>query len=245
MQNNPFYPPAPGSRTFAVPIAIIAAGLLIAGALYVNGGRKAEERPPVVPGPSGQPTFRPIGSDDHMLGNPNAQVIILEYSDTECEFCKNFHQTMTQILDQYGTDGAVAWVYRHFPTHEKSQREAEATECAAEIGGNKGFWLYLDRVFAITPSNDGLDPKLLPEIAKDSGIDQKLFEACLKSERHADEVQDDYDDAVRVGAQGTPHSLLIAGDNVLPLPGAQSYASLKSAIDLILDKVVPAPPAQE
>ena len=228
------------SKKIAVPIAIIIAGVLIAGAMYVNGSRKASRtnEAPAVPA-SGEPAFRPIGVDDHMLGNPRAAVVILEYSDTECEFCKDFHQTMTQILDQYGPNGQVAWVYRHFPVHEKSRKEAEATECAAEIGGNAGFWKYIDAIFAATPSNDGLDEKLLPEIAKDTGIDRRLFEACLSSGRHADQVQDDYDDAIRAGAQGTPHNIIIAGNNVLPFPGAQSYASLKSAIDLILDQVSP------
>jgi protein-disulfide isomerase len=238
---SPDYSEEPKSKKFAVPFAIVIAGVLIGGAVYVNGARKSARtsETPIVQNNTGQPVFRPISETDHMLGNPRAAVVILEYSDTECEFCKTFHQTMTQILDQYGPDGQVAWVYRHFPVHEKSRHEAEATECAAEIGGNAGFWNYIDAVFAVTPSNDGLDEKLLPEIAKDAGLDQRLFEACLSSGRHADEVQDDYDDAVRVGAQGTPHNLLIAGNSVIPLPGAQSYASIKSAIDLILDKVTP------
>jgi protein-disulfide isomerase len=228
------------SGKFAVPIAIVVAGVLIAGALYLNGKRNDNvlSQEPVASNPDGQANFRPIDKDDHLIGNPNAPVIILEYSDTECEFCKNFHQTMTQILDHYGKDGSVAWVYRHFPVHQKSRHEAEAVECAAEIGGNQGFWKYLDTIFAVTPSNDGLDEKLLPQIAKDAGIDVRLFEACLESGRHADEVQDDFDDAVRAGAQGTPHNVLIAGNNILPIPGAQTYASLKSAIDLILDQVV-------
>ncbi len=106
----------------------------------------------------------PVTDKDHIAGNAQADIIIVEYSDTECPFCKKFHETMIQVMDEYGKSGKVAWVYRHFPLdalHKKARKEAEATECAAELGGNDKFWEYLNLMMKITPANDQLDLNLL------------------------------------------------------------------------------------
>ena len=106
--------------------------------------------------------MRPVSSDEHILGNANAKIIVVEYSDLECPFCKVFHNTMHQVVEK--SNGDVAWVYRQYPIpqlHPKAFHEAEATECAWEQGGNKAFWKYIDKVFEITPSNNGLDESKL------------------------------------------------------------------------------------
>ncbi len=105
------------------------------------------------------PTLR---DGDYILGNKDADVIIYEYSDTECPFCKRFHATMHELINN--NKGKVAFVYRQFPLdsiHPKTRKESEALLCAGELGGNDAFWKYLDTIFEITPSNNGLDPDLL------------------------------------------------------------------------------------
>ncbi len=98
---------------------------------------------------------RPVSkTNDHIRGNPNAPVSLIEYSDFECPFCKRFHDTAKQIVQQYG--GKVNWVYRHFPLdfhNPAAQREAEAAECAAELGGNEAFWRFTDLIYTRTLSN--------------------------------------------------------------------------------------------
>jgi protein-disulfide isomerase len=106
----------------------------------------------------------PVTEKDHIAGNPSADLILVEYSDPECPFCKKFHTTMLQVMDTYGKDGKVAWVYRHFPLdaiHSKARKEAEAIECAGELGGNDKLWAYLNKLEEITPANNQLDPSLL------------------------------------------------------------------------------------
>ena len=81
-----------------------------------------------------------------MRGNRNAKVSIIEFSDTECPFCKQFNPTLKQVIADYGNQ--VNWVYKYFPLdqlHPKSRSEAGAVECAAEIGGNDAFWKYIDQ----------------------------------------------------------------------------------------------------
>lgn len=224
----------------SIPFAIIIAGALIAGAVFfVN--RNGES--PVVEEIETQ-TFgeefqepRPVSDSDHVLGNPNADIIIIEYSDTECPFCKNFHSTLHTIIDEYGKDGRVAWVYRHFPLeqlHSKAPKEAEALECAAEFGGNDGFWAYADRLYEITPSNDGLNLSQLPEIAVYVGLDRNAFESCLDSGRYASHVQSDFEEAVATGGRGTPHSLILFEGEIIPITGAQPLSALRSIIEGML-----------
>ena len=145
---------------------------------------------------------------------------------------------MHGLLDEGGLDGEVAWVYRHFPLesiHPKAPKEAEATECAAELGGNDVFWKYLDRVFEVTPSNNGLDPGLLSEIAEYVGLDRVKFENCLASGKYAKKISDQLEDAINSGARGTPYSILIApnGDRFV-INGAQPYSVIKQVVETAL-----------
>ena len=85
-----------------------------------------------------------LAADDRYLGNINADVVIIEYSDIDCPFCKRFHPTMERIAQEYGSK--IAWVYRHFPLdslHPEARTKAEATECVAQLAGNEVFWKYL------------------------------------------------------------------------------------------------------
>jgi len=223
------------NNNLTIPIAIVAAGILIAGGIYFSGSKPDSENDKKDT-PKDEITLRPVDENDHIAGNPNADIIIVEYSDTECSYCKKFHLTMNRIIDEYGKDGNVAWVYRHFPidsSHPKARKEAEATECANELGGNTAFWDYINTIFEITPSNNGLDLELLPQIAEDIGLDRTAFEECLASGRHANRVEADYQDGLKAGVKGTPHSVVITKKDgkTYPISGAQSYNTVKTIID--------------
>lgn len=203
-------------NVLTVPIAIVVAGIIIGGAVFFSRGGQTKE---IFPKQAEQPTTdftetispRPVSGSDHILGNPEASVVMVEYSDLECPFCKSFHQTMQKLLDQYGKNGDMAWVYRHFPLeiHPKSPKESEASECAFNLGGDDKFWTYINKVFEITPSNNGLSPEMLPVIAKQIGLDEKKFQSCLDSERNAEKIKADYSDGLQAGVNGTPHTVLI------------------------------------
>ncbi|PIP86319.1 disulfide bond formation protein DsbA [Candidatus Campbellbacteria bacterium CG11_big_fil_rev_8_21_14_0_20_44_21] len=226
-----------------IPAAIVLAGVIIAGAFFFSGkggnsgGNVASKDSPAA-GNETDIILAPVTEKDHILGNPEADIIIVEYSDLECPFCKNFHVTMNRIIDEYGKDGRVAWVYRHFPLvelHPKAPQESEATECAAELGGNETFWAYTNRIFEITPSNNGLDLKQLPIIAEEVGLNRAEFEECLESGRHSGTVQAQYNDAISAGGRGTPHSVfLVKGQDPAPLSGAAAFEQVKGIIDQAL-----------
>ena len=227
----------------SVPFAIIVSGALIAGALYYSNIKVKQGQVSVkttTPGQAnnGQIDMRSITADDHILGDPNAAVVIVEYSDTECPYCKQFHTTLRRIMDEYGKDGKVAWVYRHFPIdslHSKARKEAEALECANELGGTAKFWQYTNLIYDTTTSNNSLDPAQLPKMAKAVGLDVTTFNTCLSSGKYAAKVQADYDDAIKASGQGTPTSILVSKDGTkTSLEGAQPYANVKSVLDALL-----------
>ena len=207
----------------AVPIAIVMAGILIAGAVYFSNKGNPTANPNQNPEntdigqnasvKTAEIAINPVSQKDYIRGNPDAKVVIVEYSDTECPFCKQFHGTMKNLTGKLAKDGTIAWVYRHFPIvklHPKAPKEAEALLCAGKIAGNSGFWDYADRLYAITPSNNGLDPAQLPAIAKDVGLDETAFNACLSSGEMAPTVDLDYQDGIRAGGTGTPFSVFVA-----------------------------------
>ena len=97
-----------------VPISILVAGLVIAGAVFFT----RDGSTPKAPGEETATTqvdVKPVDDSDHILGSSNAEITIVEYSDFECPYCSNFHKTMEQIMAEYKDSGKVAWVYRHFP----------------------------------------------------------------------------------------------------------------------------------
>ncbi|MBT4120975.1 MAG: thioredoxin domain-containing protein [Candidatus Magasanikbacteria bacterium] len=177
-----------------------------------------------------------ITSDDHIRGNVDAPITIVEFSDSECPFCKRFHDSMLEVMDGYGDQ--VRWVYKHAPLdslHRKARKEAEAMECASELGGNDGFWKYADRLYEITPSNDGLNIAELPKIAEYVGLNVGKFENCLESGKYADKVQSDLNEATAAGLRGTPYSVIITEDGqTIPVSGAYPFGQLKAMIDPLL-----------
>jgi protein-disulfide isomerase len=220
----------------AIPGAILAGALIIAVAVIYGGDIKEKVQGGTKDTgavPTDSSVTVPVDSSDHIRGNVNAQVTIVEYSDLECPFCKRFHETMKQALTEYGDK--VRWVYKHFPLdqlHSKADKEAEAAECAGELGGNNAFWAYVDRVFEITPSNNGLDLALLPTIAQGLGLDKGKFESCLASGKYAEFVEAQYQEGIRLGVNGTPGSFV----NGQPVRGAVPLETLKQIIDSKLAK---------
>jgi protein-disulfide isomerase len=230
----------------AIPAAIVVAGLLIAGSIFVTrtGGTRNGVDVAGVADVAKDINPRAVTAEDHILGNPDADVIMIEYSDTECPYCKSFHATLHQIMDEYGKGGKVAWVYRHFPIdqlHSKARNEAEATECVKELGGEEKFWTYLDKIFTETSSNDSLDPKRLPELALEVGVDQAAFSKCLANRTYKDKVERDIKDAFAAGARGTPHTVIVTKDGEkYPVEGGQPISVVKAVIDSLLAGTKPA-----
>lgn len=175
----------------------------------------------------------PVSDEDHIQGSKDAKVILIEYSDFECPFCSDFHATAQQVKDEYGDD--VAWIYRHFPLefHESARPAAVASECAADTGGNDGFWAYTDGLFSNQEEN--LTEAGLKRVAGDIGFNMEIFEECLVSKKFDDKIEAQYQGGLTAGVNGTPGNIILNNKGEAWLvPGALPFETMKEAIDLAL-----------
>ncbi len=162
--------------------------------------------------------------DRHILGNKNAKVTLVEYSDFQCPFCERALPTIKQILADYGDK--VNLEYKHFPLsfHPFAQKAAEASECAAEQGK---FWEFHDYAFA---HQDTLSLEALTQWGRDLKLNTSAYDSCLASGKYAAKVAADYQAGVALGVQGTPATFV----NGVLVSGAQPYSVFKQAVDQAL-----------
>lgn len=223
-------------NNIAIPLAIVAAGVLIAGAVYFKGEKPAT---PAKQEPQKTAEIKPVDEKtDHVLGNPNAKIKIVEYSDIQCPFCQLFHPTLQKVMETYGKDGQVAWVYRHFPLnqiHPYAQKAAEGSECAAELGGNTKFWAFIDDIFA---DKDTQASKLtdLTAVAKRIGLDGTKFKSCVDSGKYASKVAESLQEGIDIGVRGTPTSFIVVDGKVEGVisDAGTSFETMKKGLDAIL-----------
>ncbi len=210
----------------------------VAGAQVVAPPQAIAQNPPpqqpIAQAPSGK--IKPVSEKDHIRGNANARLTLVEYSDLECPFCKRFHPTMQDLMKTYRDK--IRWVYRHFPLsfHQNAEKEAEATECVSELGGNEKFWTYVDKIFEKTTSNGtGFAPDQLGPLAAEVGVDQTAFQSCLDSGKYSQLVKDQIADGTTGGISGTPSTFLIDANGKSQLiVGAQPIDAFKTEIDKLL-----------
>ncbi|MBU6310511.1 thioredoxin domain-containing protein [Patescibacteria group bacterium] len=220
------------TSVWPIAIAIIVVGAMIAYALY--SALRPEQS--LVLGQSARVSEAPpITEADHVLGNPDAPIKIITYTDLDCPYCRSFHAVMKQLMAVYGTNGSVAWVYRHFPLvelHPNAPALAEASECAAELGGTDAFWKFMDGAFTADRLNDRFDMTQLEPVAASAGVPLQQFRDCMSSGRHRAAIKEEFEDAKKAGATGTPFSIVMsAGNPALPISGSRSFGGMQDIIE--------------
>lgn len=175
-----------------------------------------EPAPPATPVPD-------ITDADHVRGNSDAKVTLIEYSDFECSFCSRHLETIEQLLDEYPND--IRFVYRHFPLsfHQFAGPAAEASECAGVQGK---FWEMHDGLFAAMES-DGLSMDGIKQIAADIGLNTGTFNSCLDNGEMAEAVGEDYQSGIASGVGGTPGTFV----NGQLVEGAVPYETFKQIVE--------------
>ncbi|MEK6896801.1 MAG: DsbA family protein [Nanoarchaeota archaeon] len=223
--------------------AFILLGILVIGAFFVLSGKTTgtgnivADNPSAgnLPAPSPQ-AVQVNADDDAVMGDKNAPVTIIEFSDYQCPFCRKFWQeTLPQIKQNYVDTGKVKFVYRDFPLnfHEGAIPYAEAANCARENGGDEAYFKMHDKIFEEQNVLDGGSvsstvqypgAETLKQWARDLGYD---ISSCLDSGKYQNEIQKDFADGGNAGVQGTPGFFI----NGKPLSGAQPYFAFKQFIE--------------
>ncbi len=189
--------------------------------------------------PAQQPTgpLKISVDDDPMLGNPDAPITIIEFSDFQCPFCAKFHvDTLPQLKEEYISTGKVNFVYRDFPIqsiHPNAVPAALASECADDQGK---FWEMHDMIFKNMQIWKDLpidqSVVLFKQYAFELVLDSDEFDSCMDSGKHLDEIRKDFEDGSRYGVSGTP-GFFVGNDDIgfTKLIGAQPFSSFQRVID--------------
>lgn len=194
--------------------------------------KAAEAEKPTEPAVGAEENVEVSVDDDPALGSEDAPVVIVEFSDFQCPFCKRFHeQTLPQIKQEYIETGKVRLVYRDFPImqiHPYAGLAALAAECADDQGR---FWGMHDLLFE--RQSEWPIPQareLFAAYARELGVDEEAFSECMTAEKHAEEIFQDLQDGVSYGVEGTP-AFFINGEK---LEGAWPFEKFQEVIDAAL-----------
>ncbi len=193
--------------------------------------------------------------DDAVLGDSNAEVTIIEFSDYQCPFCRKFWtETYPELKSQYVDTGKAKIIFRDLPLdtncnrnlgnqlHPMACKSAEAAECVREKAGDSGYWKFHDKIFSeqnildsgsasgsvtktVTYTDDDLK-----KWAKDLGYE---ISSCLDSGKYKSEIMKDISDAGLAGGSGTPYFVIKKSgeEKGTALSGAQPLSAFKAVID--------------
>ena len=212
------------------PGAIIIGAVIVAVAIiYVNYDRvDTEDQDAQLQDQVVEATI----DDDTILGDPDAPVTIIEFSDFQCPFCRIFwRDTLPSIEKEYINTGKVRFVYRDYPlpSHPMAVSFAEATECADD---QDSYWEMHDMIFEEQEKlGEGtitsITAEELSEWADELDLDVEEFDACMEEHKYLDEISKDTEDGNKAGVSGTP-IFFINGEMVR---GALPFESFKTVID--------------
>jgi len=181
----------------------------------------------------------PVIQTDHIRGNKNAKITLVEYSDFECPSCQTFQPTIKELLQTYGDK--IRFITRNFPLpqHANAEKEAEAAECASALGGDTMYWKYSDAIFTRSYSGGtGYSLTNLEPLAKEFGIDTNKFKTCLDSGKFVGLISGQIKDGQNGGAYQMPATFIIdSGGNTKLVGGDQPFAVYKTIIDMDLENI--------
>lgn len=248
------------SPNYAIPGAIVIAGVLVAGAVLYG-------RSPSLPSSQGGQQVPPAKeasteeliknvplpvAGEHILGLPAAPVSVIEYSDIECPFCRRFHSTMQKIMTDYEASGKVSWTYRQFPLsiHPKAYPESLAAECVATNYDNASFWKFVSALMELEPETDPNEfpPAVISDnlsaeervstAAKKLSLDYAKISSCVTAETFKSKLEALRTEAIGAGLgannTGTPYTVIISKGNRVLIDGAQPYSVVKGMIETAL-----------
>ncbi len=247
-----------GDRWFVV-VAVVVMAALVGAVLVVQSPpapiREQQNQPPAGVPPS-MPTENPLppapppaapsvnmtalASGGLAVGSESAPIVMVEFSDYQCPFCRTFWlQDYPTLKSQYIDTGKVELVYKDFPLsfHPSAEMSAEAVSCAQEQG--KG-WALHDKIFeeqaAVGTGTVQYSETDVKGWANSTGLDMSAFDGCLDSGKYASAVNQSLAQGTALGISGTP-SFFIGkrdGSNIVPITGALPYGTFSATIDQLL-----------
>jgi protein-disulfide isomerase len=165
----------------------------------------------------------PVGTSPQ-LGNANALVTIVEFSDFQCPFCKRVEPALKQVRETYGDKVRMVWKHAPLPFHPRAVPTANFTIEARAQKGIAGFWAAHDKLFEMQPKLDDTD---LEVAAKDLGLNVAKVKAAIATNKYKTEIDAETQLSKELAADSTPHFFV----NGRRLMGAQPFDKFKVIID--------------
>ena len=210
------------NKGLKIIIGILAIILIISFAS--NSKTDSQNSPPTGQATGDTTRVQVSVDDDDFLGDANAPVTIIEFSDYECPFCARFYEdALQQIKEKYVDTGKVKFIYRDFPLsfHTNAQKAAEAAECA----GDQGKYYEMHNMLFESGVDGGVTA--FKQYATNIGLNSNEFDVCLDSGKYYDEVQNDIKDGSAAGVRGTPATFV----NGILVSGAQPFSVFEQIIE--------------
>jgi len=173
---------------------------------------------------------------DEYRGNPDASVVVVEFSDFQCPFCrKHVQETQPALDEQFVDTDQIFWVFKHFPLsiHPQAPAAGHAAECAGDQGQ---FWAMHELLFEETEAWSISDPTaIFVELAAELDLDADLFDACLNDASVAQRVEDDMSEG---GAfvRGTPTFIVLYNGQGSIIPGALPLERFTEILQQVIDE---------
>ncbi len=209
-------------------LAILVAGVLIAGAVVFTNTRSAPVAPTTNDSPITDTAVSAPTAEDHIIGSATAPLVLIEYADLQCYYCSVANPTIQRLVTE--SEGKIAWVFRHLPLesiHPEARPSALASECVAEQLGNDGFWQFANTMYA---NQDKMNSKYYEDTAVGLGANLSQFKSCVASEKFADKIDIQGAEAAQNGARGTPFTILYDSRGQTGVSGALPYPTFASVI---------------
>ncbi|MEN9880998.1 MAG: hypothetical protein RLZZ308_181 [Candidatus Parcubacteria bacterium] len=223
------------SFTKSTPSAIIIAALLlsmshIAYGFIVQNGQSSQSLQIFAGAPI---------SDDLLTGKTKSDIIVVEYSDTECPFCAQLQPTIKKIQEEYASK--VAFAYRYFPLtqiHPNAFDEAKAIHCVGKLSGAEKRRAYINTLFdtKLSRQNMTLQKGEKERFAKETGVDEASFTSCMSDTSTDTAVTNSMQDGINAGVQGTPATFVLKRDGstyevIGMIDGARPYEYFKAVLE--------------
>ncbi len=217
--------------TLSVPISIIIAGALVAGAVWFSNGNKVDTTATIGGTGAGIKKVEFGSGNIPILGGDKAAVEIVVFSDYQCPYCESFFKNVEPTLrEEYIKTGKAKMSWRDFAfLGPESFLAAEAARCANDQGK---FWQYHDLLFnRQNGENQGTFAKdKLKGFASELGLNQSDFDSCLDSGKYTQAVKDDTDYGKSVGVSGTP-ATFINGEFIEGVDPSDPFTRFRNVLD--------------
>jgi protein-disulfide isomerase len=144
----------------------------------------------------------PLTTDDHILGSAEDSVLLLEYGDYQCPYCKEIQPVIAKLKKLFGKRLALA--YRHFPFSEAHPQAFGAAVAAEAAAKQKKFWIFHKKSYAGKQSTNALGKSGLERIARSCKLNMKKFSLDFGSSECFQAVKNDFNSGMKSGVNGTP-----------------------------------------